>query len=49
MPKKHKKLPDHSDEEELEDIMAWGNKKENYYQDGEEEYSKSEEEEQEAQ
>lgn len=37
-----------SEEEEVEDIMAWGNRKENYYQASEEEYSELSEEEQEA-
>ncbi len=37
-----------SEDEEVEDVMAWGSRKENYYQQSESEYSELEEEEQEA-
>jgi hypothetical protein len=33
-----------SEDEEVEDVMAWGSKKENYYQQSESEYSELEEE-----
>lgn len=41
MPKQTKTLKKPLDEEEVEDIMAWGNRRENYYQQSEEEYSQS--------
>jgi hypothetical protein len=34
MPKRPKKGQLPSDDEEAEDIMAWGRKKDNYYQEG---------------
>lgn len=50
MPKQpNKRNRNDSDEEEVEDVMAWGNRKENYYQQSESEYSQLDEEEQEAQ
>ena len=44
--KKKGHIPD--SDEEPDDVMAWGNKRENYYQQNEDEYSQSAEEEQEA-
>ena len=32
-----------SDDEQVEDVMAWGSRKENYYQQSESEYSELEE------
>jgi hypothetical protein len=49
MPKHpHKHARNDSEDEQVEDVMAWGSKKENYYQNSESEYSELEEEEQEA-
>jgi len=49
MPKHPKRAQkEDSDDEQVEDVMAWGNRKENYYQQSESEYSELEEEEQEA-
>ena len=35
MPKKQRKQIEGSDDDEPQDIMAWGNKKENFYKEGE--------------
>jgi len=49
MPKRTARRQDSDEEsEEVEDVMAWGNKKDNYYKDSENEYSSLEEEQQEA-
>jgi hypothetical protein len=49
MPKGQKRQKNQVEDEEPEDIMAWGNRRDNYYQQSEEEYSQSDEEEQAAQ
>lgn len=46
MPKKQHDLSD--EDQEPEDIRAWGNRRENYYQQGEDDYSSSAEEQNEA-
>ena len=48
MPKGRPKKDNQSDSEELQDIMAWGNKKDNFYKDSQEEDSDLSEEQLEA-
>ncbi len=44
MPKHPKRAQkEDSDDEQVEDVMAWGSRKENYYQQSESEYSELEE------
>lgn len=45
---KGKKKQQESDSEEIEDVMAWGKSKNNYYRDEEDQYSNASEEEMEA-